>query len=163
MANYQKAFQYAFNLESTDPNGTLIGLKNLALWRTLSVHGFSQEEISALCEDLYMSELWQLLKGAQIYDQKTAGLLLLVASKGLLGELLAEMQYYLGIKQSRKMCDATIGHINRMSASKLQQWLFASVAYFELVRQKQAFVKVKAGIGHAEKDEIIPNIGILSV
>ncbi|KZN59748.1 hypothetical protein [Pseudoalteromonas luteoviolacea] len=163
MANYQKAFQYAFNLESTDPNEILIGLKSLALWQTLSVHGFSHEEISALCEDLYMFELWQVLKGAKIYDQKTAGLLLLVASKGLLGELLAEMQCYLGIKQSREMCDKTIGHINRMSASKLQQWLFASVAYFELVRQKQALIKVKTGIEHTEKGEIIPNIGILSV
>ncbi|MBQ4812925.1 hypothetical protein A7985_02985 [Pseudoalteromonas luteoviolacea] len=163
MADYHKAFQYAFSVESIEPSSTQAGLEKLAIWQTLSVNGFSEKEICALCEDLYVSELWHFLKGAQIYDQKVAGLLLLVASRGYLSELLSEIQHYVGIQQSSEMCDATLRYINKVSVSKLQQWLYASVAYFDLVKQKQTLIERKTATRYTVKGELIPNIGILSV
>ncbi|TQF70944.1 hypothetical protein [Pseudoalteromonas luteoviolacea] len=163
MADYQKAFEYAFSLESTDLSKSQIKLNGLPLWKTLQRNGFSQGELYALFKGLYGAELWRLLRGAKICNQKTAGLLLLVASKGFLPDLIHELQHFMGIEQNNEMCGKTIKHLNNMPANKVHQWLSASLAYYELVQHRREIVDGKTSVLGTLKGEIIPNIGILTV
>ena len=163
MADYQQAFEYAFALDLTDSSEIQIHLNDLPLWKMLKRNGFSQEELYAIFNGLYGLELWRILRGAQIFDQKTAGLLLLIASKGLLQDLIRELQYFLGLEQSTEMCSSTVQHLNSMPACKVQQWLSASLAYYELVSDRRSLTHEKFSSKGAVKGGIAPNIGILTV